>query len=84
MIQILLKFVWMGPMNKSSEWPYSDDGEAMNRWQVIIWTNGGLVHWLVYASLSPRKSKRIFFSVTSLTPGQSLTQEGRGGGFGVG
>ena len=43
MIQILLKFVWMGPMNKSSEWPYSDDGEAMNRWQVIIWTNGGLV-----------------------------------------
>ena len=29
----------------------SDNGLAPNRRQAIIWTNGGLVYWRIYASL---------------------------------
>ena len=39
-----------------SKWQYviigSDNGSAPNRRQAIIWTNGGLVNWRIYASLS--------------------------------
>ena len=28
-----------------------DNGLTRNRWQAIIWTNGGLVYWRIYASL---------------------------------
>ena len=30
----------------------SDDGLEPNRQQAIIWTNDGIVHWQIYASLS--------------------------------
>ena len=46
-----------------SNWQYSsigsDNGLAPTRWQVIIWTNGGLVHWRIYASLSLNGLKGI-------------------------
>ena len=28
----------------------SDDGLALYTWQVIVWSNGGLVYWHIYAS----------------------------------
>ena len=35
----------------------SDNGLAPNRWQAIIWINGYLVYWRIYASLSLNELK---------------------------
>ena len=46
-----LKYVTKLPIDFKSELVMSN-GLASNRQQAIIWTNGGLVHWSIYASLS--------------------------------
>ena len=46
-IKISLKFVPKGPINSIG----SDNDLAPTRRQAIIWTNGGLFYWRIYASL---------------------------------
>ena len=53
MFEFLLQFpLSLGPrvqLTKSQHGSY--DGLAPNRWRAIIWTNGDLVYWRIYASL---------------------------------
>ena len=51
-----LEFIPRGPVenNTASE---QDNGLALNRWQAIIWTNGGLGWWRIYASLGLNELK---------------------------
>ena len=44
----------MCPLNSNGQYVIiiSNNGLASNRWQATVWTNDGLVHWCIYASLS--------------------------------
>ena len=51
LIRISLKFVLQFPLNNKPAFVQIKAWHR-NRWQAIIWTNDGLFHWRIFASLS--------------------------------
>ena len=68
-IKILLQFV------SKSNWQYAsislDNGLAAKRQKAIIWSNGGVVYWRIYASLGLNEllQKRLNSSVLAVKLG---------------
>ena len=46
-IKILLKLVPKGPIGNNPAFGL-DNGLSPNKWQAIIWTNAGPIHWCIY------------------------------------
>ena len=72
-INISLKFIPKGPIDNISIG--SDKGMVLNRRQAVVWTNGGLNYWRIYASSGLELIHDVFIRVLSIAfvQGPSIT-----------